>query len=95
VLFCKWSFPGPLFSSCRHGTRGGVWACCWAVDSGVVLSDRVEQLEVEWFAKDPDPQRQGMGLWTMVGEFTTAVYGALFCYGGWETVSSNEMRASF
>ncbi len=43
---------------------------------------RVEQLEVEWFAKDLDPQRQGMGLWTMVGEFTTAIYGALFCYGG-------------
>jgi hypothetical protein len=24
--------------------------------------------------------------WTFVGEYTTALFGALFCYGGWETV---------
>jgi amino acid transporter len=26
--------------------------------------------------------------WTVVGEVTTALFGALFCYGGWETVSA-------
>ncbi|KAL8719954.1 MAG: hypothetical protein Q9225_003102 [Loekoesia sp. 1 TL-2023] len=46
-----------------------------------------EQSKVEWFAKDPDPQRQGMHLWAIAGDSITAVYGALFCYGGWETVS--------
>jgi amino acid transporter len=25
--------------------------------------------------------------WMVVGEYTTALFGALFCYGGWETVS--------
>ena len=40
-----------------------------------------------WFGKDPDLTRQTMPMWTKVGEYITAIYGALFCYGGWETVS--------
>ena len=46
-----------------------------------------EPLSVEWFASDPDPRRQGMHLWAAAGDLITAIYGALFCYGGWETVS--------
>ena len=45
------------------------------------------QSQVEWFAKDPDLQRQDLNPWAKVGEYITAAYGALFCYGGWETVS--------
>ena len=44
--------------------------------------------EFEWFGKDPDLNRQAMPIWTKVGEYITAIYGALFCYGGWETVST-------
>ena len=41
----------------------------------------------EWFGKDPNLIRQAMPVWAKVGEYITAIYGALFCYGGWETVS--------
>ena len=43
--------------------------------------------DFEWFGKDPNPTRQAMPLWVKIGEFITAIYGVLFCYGGWETVS--------
>lgn len=43
--------------------------------------------ELYWFGKDPIPQRQTMGNWAKLGEYVTAIYGALFCYGGWESVS--------
>jgi L-type amino acid transporter 6 len=37
-----------------------------------------------WFGDDAG---SGKGsLWLMVGGYVTALYGALFCYGGWETV---------
>ena len=49
----------------------------------------MERLQVEWFAKDPNLKRQGMPLWALAGDFITAVFGALFCYGGWETVGLN------
>ena len=42
--------------------------------------------KVVWFGKDPDPQRQALSSWEMIGNYITAIYGALFCYGGWETV---------
>lgn len=45
--------------------------------------------DVEWFGGDPDPVRQEFSIWKQVGEYVTAVYGALFCYGGWESVRSN------
>ena len=41
----------------------------------------------DWFASDPDPRRQTMLDWAKAGEYITAIYGALFCYGGWESVS--------
>ena len=44
--------------------------------------------EPEWFASDPDPHRQTMLNWAKAGEYITAIYGALFCYGGWESVST-------
>lgn len=43
--------------------------------------------ESEWFARDPDPHRQTMLNWDKAGEYITAIYGALFCYGGWESVN--------
>lgn len=42
---------------------------------------------IEWFGRDPNLQRQTMPIWSKVGDYITAVYGALFCYGGWESVS--------
>ena len=49
----------------------------------------LERSNVEWFTKDPDPRRQGMKFWATAGDFITAVYGALFCYGGWESVCTH------
>ena len=59
---------------------------------GIVASirrsrQRSQPPEFEWFGKDPNPQRQAMSIWMEVGDYITAIYGALFCYGGWETVS--------
>ncbi|MCJ1353905.1 MAG: Y+L amino acid transporter [Icmadophila ericetorum] len=42
--------------------------------------------DTAWFGKDPDPLRQQFPIWVQVGEYVTAVYGALFCYGGWESL---------
>lgn len=28
-------------------------------------------------------------LWQMIGQYVTALFSALFCYGGWEAVSNN------
>ena len=50
------------------------------------------KFEPGWFASDPNPQRQTMLSWTQAGEYITAIYGALFCYGGWESVSSIKVR---
>lgn len=50
-------------------------------------SQSSQQSGVEWFGRDPNPQRQTMPIWTNLGEYITAIYGALFCYGGWESVS--------
>ena len=47
-----------------------------------------QQSQNEWFAEDPDPLRRSMAIWAKIGEYITAVFGALFCYGGWETVST-------
>ena len=58
---------------------------CFAATTGTWRGTK--QSQVEWFAKDPDLQRQDLNHWAKVGEYITAVYGALFCYGGWETVS--------
>lgn len=43
--------------------------------------------ESEWFASDPDPHRHTMLDRDKAGEYITAIYGGLFCYGGWESVS--------
>ena len=52
------------------------------------ISHGSQQSGHEWFAEDPDPLRRNMGTWAKLGEYITAVFGALFCYGGWETVST-------
>lgn len=62
---------------------------------GIVRSRRSSQpSEVEWFGKEPNLQRQTIPLWARVGDFITAIYGALFCYGGWETVSRSSQCCS-
>ncbi|KAI1262440.1 amino acid/polyamine transporter I [Xylariaceae sp. FL1019] len=38
-----------------------------------------------WFGGDRDTPRDDTDIWTWFGEFTTALFAALFCYGGWET----------
>ena len=63
---------------------------------GVGLGPRTQDpqwVATKWFAKDPNPDRQNTHLWAAAGEYVTAVYGALFCYGGWETVSTNSVNA--
>ncbi len=37
-----------------------------------------------WFGLAPDARQ--VSLWDWTARFATAVFGALFCYGGWETV---------
>jgi amino acid permease len=37
-----------------------------------------------WFGKDS--QFDSWTIWVFVGNYVTALFGALFCYGGWETV---------
>jgi Amino acid permease len=32
------------------------------------------------------PEQDELDAWTWIGNFVTALFGALFCYGGWETV---------
>ena len=54
---------------------------------GINLTGSGSRIAVNWFAEDPDSDRRNMPLGTKTGEYITAVYGALFCYGGWETVS--------
>lgn len=55
---------------------------------GMVRSQQSSQPSAfKWFEKDPDIKRQTMPIWTSVGDYITATYGALFCSGGWETVS--------
>ncbi|KAI0157636.1 amino acid/polyamine transporter I [Xylariaceae sp. FL1272] len=38
-----------------------------------------------WFGGGRDTPRDDTNIWTWFGEFTTALFAALFCYGGWET----------
>ena len=58
------------------------------IAAGVVRSRQGSQSsDVDWFGEDPDVHRKTLPLWTKAGEIITAIYGALFCYGGWESVS--------
>ena len=54
---------------------------------GINATGSGSRIAITWFAEDPDPDRRNMQIRTKTGEYITAVYGALFCYGGWETVS--------
>ena len=54
---------------------------------GINVTGGDSRIAVTWFAEDPDPDRQNMQIGTKTGEYITAVFGALFTYGGWETVS--------
>lgn len=52
------------------------------------------RIVVTWFAEDPDPGRRNMEIGKKTGEYITAVFGALFTYGGWETVSLASLSSS-
>ena len=54
---------------------------------GINVTGGDSRIAVTWFAEDPDPGRRSMPIGTKTGEYITAVFGALFTYGGWETVS--------
>ena len=54
---------------------------------GINVTGSGSRIAVTWFAEDPDPDRRKMQIGTKTGEYITAVFGALFTYGGWETVS--------
>lgn len=83
------------------GTTAGAWAAnaflvlkllaifSIAVTGIVVVMTGLHshEPESEWFASDPDPHRQTVLNRDKAGEYNTAIYGALFCYGGWESVS--------
>lgn len=43
-----------------------------------------------WFGNDTEHQHSSP--WTQVGSLVTGLYGALFCYGGWETVSKDSHK---
>ncbi len=58
---------------------------------GINVTGSGSRIAVGWFAEDPDSDRRNMQIGTKTGEYITAVYGALFCYGGWETVSLNSL----
>ncbi|KAI0129942.1 large neutral amino acids transporter small subunit 1 [Xylariales sp. AK1849] len=46
--------------------------------------DGVPASDVGWFAWDTVPV--DLTTWQLLGDFCTALFGALFCYGGWETI---------
>ena len=45
----------------------------------------VPSTDTGWFGIPPGTVVPA--IWTRIGNFVTALFGALFCYGGWETVS--------
>ena len=63
---------------------------CTGITMGVMGFQNHES-KPQWFASDPDPRRQTMVAWAKAGEYITAIYGALFCYGGWESVSISSL----
>jgi len=54
---------------------------------GWLLADAggVPSSSTGWFGVTPE--MGGISAWRWAGNLSTAVFGALFCYGGWETVS--------
>lgn len=47
-------------------------------------ADGVPASETGWFGRSEADR--GTPPWELLGEFVTATFGAVFCYGGWETV---------
>lgn len=47
--------------------------------------DGVPASEGGWFGWDPTTQPD-LTTWQWLGDFCTALFGALFCYGGWESI---------
>lgn len=47
-------------------------------------ADGVPASETGWFGWSEEDR--GKPAWQLLGEFVTATFGAVFCYGGWETV---------
>ncbi|KAH8891292.1 large neutral amino acids transporter small subunit 1 [Thozetella sp. PMI_491] len=51
----------------------------WAFGGG----DGVPQSPYGWFGLTPT---EDIPMWAWIGNFASALFGALFCYGGWETI---------
>lgn len=50
-------------------------------------ADGVPASETGWFGRSEAVRETPP--WELLGEFVTATFGAVFCYGGWETVGKN------
>ena len=57
-----------------------IGAGAWLGGSG----EGVPKSETGWFGLPPESEE--LPLWQWIGNFVTAIFGAVFCYGGWETV---------
>ena len=40
-----------------------------------------------WFDSVDDPTLSGLSFWALIGHFVTALFGSLYCFSGWESVS--------
>jgi L-type amino acid transporter 6 len=54
----------------------------------------------DWPNNRHDPTRPSLqvsdtSVWQMIGQYVTALFSALFCYGGWETVSIRKSGNNF
>lgn len=90
-----------------HGARTGAWVAngflvlklcliCSIVGIGIVVAVRgtgggVPRNPGGWFGQDA--KDDAGSLWLTVGGYVTALYGALFCYGGYYTVCAYVERS--
>jgi L-type amino acid transporter 6 len=54
----------------------------------------------DWLNNRHDPTKPSLrvsdtSVWQMIGQYVTALFSALFCYGGWETVSIRKSGNNF
>ena len=66
----------------------GLWGLLTIIRSEAPV---LKQPGFRWFdTRDTTPSHsQGSRTWTLLGNYSTAFYSALFCFGGWESVGTN------
>lgn len=73
-----------VFLMLKLSALGGIILVgCFALVTGW-RADGVPASETGWFGRSEADR--GTPPWELLGEFVTATFGAVFCYGGWETV---------